>query len=164
MQYTIDTVKERPKRLRPTTVYLFIPSIVLNNESYPALPEEGAQIYVVPRGREYAYYTSAELDRLAHSNNLEIRTVGYAMIDNGNLSLYINDPKNAEIYKAFQDFELWLNAAQARMAALLTPPSPPEVPAAPATYTFDSLRPYLKAIAIIILVSNIVQIVVAVAK
>lgn len=165
MIYTIDTVaKERPKRLRPTAVYLFIPSVVLEGESYPALPEEGTQIYVAARGKDFAYYTQAELNQMAAANNLEIRTVGYAMIDRGQIVLYINNPDNEEIIKSFREFEAWLTAAQTRLAALLNPPPPPEVPAAPVVYSFNSVRPYLIAVTIVILLSNVLQVVVAIAK
>ncbi len=153
--------KPRRARKRGVNVYALTTPVPIGDDILPILPDEHSRQFVRFVNGGFVYFTTAELNRVAQIENWDVRYIGYAMVWEGEMQLYTNDPTDETKLSSFNEFESWRKFAEARLNAILHPPPVPEMPhneankqSAPA---MTDMRSYLVALLLIVLFGNITR-------
>ncbi len=156
--------KPRRARKRGVNVYALTTPVPIGDDILPILPDEHSRQFVRFVNGGFAYFTTAELSKVAQIENWDVRYVGYAMVWEGEMQLYTNDPSDEAKMTSFRHFEEWCRYAEIRLGAMLNPPPIPEMPKADAqslAAPMPDLRNFLIALLLIVLFGNVTQIVIA---
>lgn len=157
---------KRPTKTKVVT--LLVTTIPVRGQWYPFVSSDDAQqVFVLTTRNGYVYHTYEELRRIAETQHFDFIIVGYSMVVDGHLQQYINDPKQPDRLRAFEEFQRWLEEGLARLNEINVAQTQEEPPAPTSSVTMlppPNFMNWARVAVFALLVSQIGQLVVALAR